>query len=148
MSIQDFDNLTAALADRAISRRRALQMAAASALGVAGLGLAAGEAHASHGTCPRRRAGCCRDCRNDAGKSCRCIRKTNGDRTCVYPCCEPNATEVEGCNRDGQCSSDNEVCMRTSCCGDPPGDFEGVCVRRCRASRDFDCNDRGAFDNC
>ena len=145
MSIQDFDNLTAALADRAISRKRALQMAAASALGVAGLGLAAGEAEARHGTCPRNGTGCCRDCRHDRGKSCRCIRTTGGNRRCVYPCCEPNDDSVRGCDHSGDCRL-NEVCMRTACCDTPSG-FEGVCVRECDARRP-DCGDRGDFDDC
>jgi len=139
VSIQDFDNLTAALANRAISRRRALQMAAASALGAVGLGLAAGEAQAAP-MCPRRGAACERACSNDRGKDCRCIRTTAGNRRCVYPCCEPNDTQVRGCNVVGDCR-DTEFCMRTTCCDTPAG-FEGVCVRRCDASRDFTCGDQ------
>jgi hypothetical protein len=129
VSIQDFDNLTAALADMAVSRCRALQMAAASALGAVGLGMAAREAEAAP-TCPRRGTGCEKACRDDRGKDCRC----------VYPCCTPNATEPQYCNRSGDCNAP-EVCMRTTCCGTPPAGFAGVCVRECEASRDFTCSE-------
>ena len=139
MSIQDFDNLTAALADRAISRRRALKMAAASVLGAAGLGLAAGEAHAAHGECPRRGAGCERACRHDGGKDCRCIRTVSGNRRCVYPCCSPKPEGRQFCNYTSECAG-TEVCVRSTCCGDP-GLLRGVCMRRCDASRDFTCNE-------
>jgi len=135
VSNQDFDNLTAALADRSISRRRALKMAAASALGAVGLGVAAGEAQAAP-TCPRRGAGCDTLCRN-TNKECSCIRTVRGDRVCVYQCCTPNYTEVRGCNGNGNCRG-AEVCMRSDCCPTPAG-FEGVCVRRCDRSSDFTC---------
>jgi len=138
VSIQDFDNLAAALADRAISRRRALKMAAASVLGAAGLGLAAGEAQAAP-TCPRRGAGCERACKNDRGKDCRCIRTVSGNRRCVYPCCTPNSLGRIYCNSTSECG-DTEVCVRSLCCGDP-GLFAGVCMRRCDASRNFTCSD-------
>jgi hypothetical protein len=134
VSIQDFDNLTAALADRAISRKRALQMAAASALGVAGLGLAAGEAQAAP-NCPRRRTGCCRECRN-TNKVCVCLR-TNAGRNCFHQCCYPASefTQTERfCGGDfggcGDLPGDNR-CVQNTCCGALPGNATGTCMRVC-----------------
>ena len=133
MSIQDFDNLTAALADRAISRRRALQMAAASALGAAGLGLATGEAQATHNECPRRGAGYCRNCEHTGGKVCICVRNTNGDRRCVPQCC-PGATP---CDANTDCPG-GQICIRTNSCAEctiqtiqPAQTAPGVCMVRC-----------------
>ena len=145
MSIQDFDNLTTALADRAISRRRALQMAAASVLGAAALGLAAGEAQATHGECARRGAGCCRDGSHDGSKGCRCIRTASGKRRCVHPCCAPNDTIPRACNSNAECD-DNELCMSSDCCNDQSVGFVGVCARRCDTPRDFTCGQ--PFPSC
>jgi len=133
VSIQDFDNLTAALANRAISRKRALQMAAASALGAAGLGLAAGEAHATHNECPRRGHGCCRDCTHTGGRQCVCVKNVAGKRRCVRQCCP---TTVRQCNSNAECPS-GDICIRKGSCArclgttasDP--NKEGVCMRRC-----------------
>jgi hypothetical protein len=137
VSIQDFDNLAAAVADRAVSRRRALQMAAAGALGAVGLGLAAGEAQAA--TCPRRGVGCSRCCNNTGRKRCVCLRTVDGNRHCVYQCCPEN---LRGCNRGGQCGQ-NERCIRaggrSNCCG-TVDNFDGVCMRRCEASRPDNCD--------
>ena len=47
MSSEEFDALTRGLASRTISRRRALQLAAAGALGAAGLGVATEAAEAA-----------------------------------------------------------------------------------------------------
>ena len=121
MSTQDFDNLTKALANRSISRRRALQLAAASALGVAGLGVATRKAEAAP-RCPRHRTGCHRLCRN-TNKICVCIRTVEGKRVCVHPCCG------ELCESGADCG-ENEVCMRSGCCNE-----SGLptCVTRCTA---------------
>ena len=120
MSTQDFDDLTKALASRSISRRRALQLAAASALGMAGLNIAAKEAEARP-TCPRR-TGCERRCRNTT-KECACIRTTGGNRVCVYPCC----SDVT-CDSNSDCG-ENEVCLRSGCCNEG----QKTCVTRCTA---------------
>ena len=130
MSIQDFDNLTAALADRAISRRRALQLAAASALGVAGLGMAAREAHATHNECPRRGAGCCRNCVHTGSRVCICVRNTAGNRRCVHQCCPIMHTF---CEFTEDCPG-GQICIRASggsstCCGETP--TGGLCMYRC-----------------
>ena len=116
MSGEDFDALTEALASRTISRRRALRLAAASALGAAGLGISAREAEARP-RCPRR-SGCSRRCRNTNGKVCFCIRTTEGRRVCVQPDCG------ESCERTTQCP-EGHVCMRNSCCDGH------TCVPRC-----------------
>jgi hypothetical protein len=120
VSGEDFDNLTIALANRSISRRRALQLAAASALGAAGIGVAAREAEARP-TCPRR-TGCTRRCRNTS-KVCSCIRTTGGNRVCVHQCCSQVA-----CASSSDCG-ENEVCMRSGCCNEG----QKTCVTRCSA---------------
>ena len=132
MSIQDFDNLTAALADRAISRRRALQMAAASALGAAGLNLAAGEAQATHNECPRRGAGCCRNCVHTGSRVCICVRNINGDRRCVHQCC-PTESYINECEDSGDCPAGQICIRRNSCaqCADVAPTQPGVCMVRC-----------------
>ena len=130
MSGEDFDNLTIALANRSISRRRALQLAAASALGAAGIGVAAREAEARP-TCPRR-TGCTRRCRNTR-KECACIRTTGGNRVCVHECC----SDVT-CASTSDCG-ENEVCMRSECCG-----AQAVCVTRCTAPAPDYCEGGGA----
>jgi len=131
VSIQDFDNLTAALADRAISRRRALQMAAASALGAAGLGLAAGEAQATHNECPRRGAGCCRNCTHTGGKVCICVRRiSDGRRVCVHQCCPDPAND---CTTVADCPA-GQQCIRTGSCAEcatAATNEPGVCMVRC-----------------
>jgi len=141
VSIQDFDNLTAALADRAISRKRALQMAAASALGAAGLGLAAGEAQASHIECPRRRSGCCRNCVHTGGKVCACVRRnSDGARVCVHQCC-PETGPASGIGAGTECTvstdcPENEICIRrANCdkCAPANPTKSGVCMLRCAA---------------
>ncbi len=98
MSTENFDGLAAALPNRSVSRRRALQLAAASALGAVGLGVTATAAHAAP-QCPRRGAGCCRECTN-TNKSCTCIRTTAGNRRCVYQCCPEN---LRGCDEGRDC---------------------------------------------
>jgi hypothetical protein len=124
MSADDFDNLTRALASRAISRRRALQLAAASAIGAAGLGVATREVEARP-TCPRR-SSCDRRCKNTR-KMCSCIRTTEGNKVCVHPCCSNRE-----CNRTSQCER-GEVCLKSNCC-------EGkVCVKRCTEPRPRTC---------
>ena len=142
MSIQDFDNLTAALADRSISRRRALKMAAASELGAAGLGIAAGEAHATHNECPRRGVGCCRNCTHTGNKVCICVRRiSDGRRVCVHQCC-PETGPAGGIGAGTECDAntdcpENEICIRRgSCdrCADPASNLGGVCMRRCAAA--------------
>jgi hypothetical protein len=127
VSTQDFDDLTRALASRTISRRRALQLAAASALGAAGLGVATREAEAAP-TCPRRGAGCDRFCRN-TNKLCFCIRTLSGKRVCVHGCCS-NRT----CNSRGDCRR-TEVCMKSGCCNEG----QPTCVTRCTERRPDNC---------
>jgi hypothetical protein len=117
MAGEGFDNLAIGLANRTISRRRALQLAAASALATAGLGVATREAEARP-TCPRRGTGCFRPCRHTS-KECYCIRTTEGNRVCIHPCCSGKS-----CNRSSQCKS-GEVCLKTNCCG------RSECVTRC-----------------
>jgi hypothetical protein len=121
MSGEDFDSLTRALGSRAISRRRALQLAAASALGAAGLGMATREVEARP-TCPRR-AGCDRRC-TGTRKDCRCIRTTEGSRVCVHPCCS-----TLPCSRSSQCPG-TDVCLQSPCC-----EGQRVCTRRCNRPR-------------
>jgi hypothetical protein len=115
MSAEEFDALTRGLANRTISRRRALQLAAAGALGAAGLGVAAGEAEARP-TCPRR-AGCNKRCTNTR-KVCFCIKTTEDTKVCIHPCCGPP------CNRSSQCSG-TDVCIKSPCCS------VKQCGRRC-----------------
>lgn len=121
MSGEDFDALTKALASRTISRRRVLRLAAASALGAAGMGVVAREAEARP-ACPRR-TGCTRRCRNTE-KECQCIRTVGGNRVCVHPCCS-----AVTCGSNSDCG-ENEVCIKSGCCRD------GIqrCVTRCTAS--------------
>jgi hypothetical protein len=128
MSGEDFDALTEALASRTISRRRALRLAAASALGAAGLGIAAREAEARP-TCPRNQPPACElHCKHSGG--CRCIRTTGGMKQCVRPCCS-NRT----CDSNADCRK-TEVCMLTDCCnGGAP-----TCVTRCSARRPRYCD--------
>jgi hypothetical protein len=140
MSTQDFDGLAAALANRAISRRRALQLAAASALGAAGLGVAATEAQA-HPECPRRGTGCCRDCR-DTQKRCACIRTVGGTRRCVYQCCPEGggATGIGGgleCDENRDCPSGQVCVRRRSCdiCAKANPTEPGVCMFKCEEPR-------------
>ena len=130
MSIQDFDNLTAALADRAISRKRALRLAAASALGAAGVGLAAGEAQATHDQCPRRGHGCCRRCEHTGSRVCVCVKDIAGNRRCVRRCCP--TTRVE-CDERGDCPTGDICIRRRSCAACAPASptEPGVCMRRC-----------------
>ena len=136
MSTQDFDNLTAALADRSISRGRALRLAAAVVLGAAGLGVAS-EARAqvgvaTHNECPRRGSGCCRRCRHTGAKRCVCVRHINGERHCVHQCCPVIPTE---CDQQRDCPS-GQVCVRKANCGrcsptNSTTDQPGVCMFRC-----------------
>ena len=119
MSAEDFDALTEALASRTISRRRALRLAAASALGAAGLGVAAREAEARP-RCPRR-SGCNRRCRN-TNNVCACIRTVGGKRVCVHECCG------DLCESGADCG-ENEVCMKSGCCNGGAR----TCVTRCSA---------------
>ena len=128
MSGEDFDALTEALASRTISRRRALRLAAASALGAAGLGIAAREAEAA-ATCPRNQSPDCElHCKHTGGRDCRCIRTTEGKKQCVRPCCS-NRT----CDSSADCRK-TEVCMKTDCCQGQP-----TCVTRCGARRPRYC---------
>ena len=120
MSAEEFDALTEALASRAISRRRALKLAAASALGAAGLGAAAREAEAA-ATCPSK-TGCMRQCTNTR-KTCFCIRTTSGKRRCIHPCCSKRT-----CSSDSDCRS-TEVCMKSPCCISSNG--QPTCMTRC-----------------
>jgi hypothetical protein len=138
VSIQDFDNLTAALADRAVTRRRALRLAAASALGAAGLGLAAGEAQATHDECPRRGVGCCRRCEHTGQRVCVCVRNMAGNRRCVHRCCPEDTTP---CNERADCG-EGEQCIRLgSCarCAKANQTEPGVCMRRCEVAAGDDC---------
>jgi hypothetical protein len=130
VSSEDFDNLTRALANRTISRRRALRLAAASVLGAAGLGVAAREAEAAP-RCPRRGSGCLRKCRNTR-KLCFCIRTVSGRRRCVHPCCSGRR-----CNSGDDCRR-TEVCMRTGCCPEQP-----TCVTLCTERRPDYCGEGG-----
>jgi hypothetical protein len=126
VSTENFDGLAAALANRSISRRQALKLAVASVLGAGGLGVAASEVQAAP-TCPRRGAGCERNCRHTR-KDCACIRTTAGKRKCVYKCCSARTCQVRAdCRR-------NEVCMRTGCCGQP------TCVTLCTEPRPVYCD--------
>jgi hypothetical protein len=125
-----FDELASGLSDKSISRRRALRLAGASLLGAAGLLGAANPAQAAlTPMCPRRGAGCFRDCKNTQ-KVCYCIRIASGSRRCVYPCCS-----FRPC---GQCRS-GEVCMRNNCCGSEP-----TCVTPCDRERPNYCGGGGA----
>ena len=127
---RSFDDLASGLASGTISRRRALKLAGASLLGAAGLFGAANPAQAAPTpTCPRRGAGCFRDCKNTR-KLCYCIRTASGSRRCVYPCCSGRPC--------GQCRS-GEVCMRTNCCGPQP-----TCVTPCDRRRPNYCSGGGA----
>jgi hypothetical protein len=109
-----FDDLASALASGTITRRRALKLAGAALLGVAGLGAAAREAEAAP-TCPAdTRSGCVVACTNTT-KQCSCIRTTEGKRVCVHKCCS-----LRTCNRSSQCRS-GEVCMETGCCREGEG---------------------------
>jgi hypothetical protein len=127
VSSEDFDSLTKALANRTISRRRALRLAAASALGAAGLGVATREAEAAP-SCPRRGAGCDRRCR-DTNKECFCIRTVSDRRRCVHPCCSGRR-----CNSGDDCRR-TEVCMKTGCCDERP-----TCVTLCTERRPDYCD--------
>jgi hypothetical protein len=133
MSAEEFDALTRGLASRAISRRRALQLAAASALGAAGLGVAteAAEAAPPPPTCPRgKKPACNLRCRHSSAQGgCACIRTTEGKKACVYPCCSPRT-----CNSSSDCRK-SEVCLKTDCCGGA-----SVCVTRCTAQRPGYCD--------
>ncbi len=139
MSTENFDGLAAALANRAVSRRRALQLAAASALGMAGLGVAASEAQAAP-QCPRRGAGCCRECRNTQ-KACTCIRTTAGNRRCVYQCCPENGAggigAGEECEVRADCPSGQLCVRRRSCaiCARDNPTMPGVCMIDCDEPR-------------
>jgi len=117
-----FDDLASGLASGTITRRRALRLAGAALLGVAGgLGVAAREAEAALPTCPAgTRTGCVVACTNTT-KQCACIRTTEGKRVCVNKCCS-----LRSCTSSSQCRS-GEVCIRTGCCR------EGIqrCVSLC-----------------
>jgi hypothetical protein len=78
---RSFDDLASGVASGTISRRRALKLAGASLLGAAGLLGVANPAQAAT-MCPRRGAGCFRECRNTR-KLCYCIRTASGSRRCV-----------------------------------------------------------------
>jgi hypothetical protein len=129
MSSEEFDALTRGLASRTISRRKALQLAAASALGAAGLGAAAREAQAAP-TCPTdTRPGCEVLCTNTK-KKCSCIRTVEGRKRCVRPCCSRRT-----CASSSDCRS-TEVCMKTACCNnDVP-----TCVTLCTEPIPRYCN--------
>ena len=143
MSIQDFDNLTAALADRSISRGRALRLAAAGVLGAAGLGVAsqarAQVDTATHNQCPRRGSGCCRRCEHTGARVCVCVRKINGERRCVHQCCP---TTVRQCERTAQCP-DGQVCVRQANCArclrGQASTASGVCMVRCAERNPENC---------
>ena len=114
-----FDDLASGLANGTITRGRALKLAGASLLGVAGLGAAAREAEAA-ATCPTdTRPGCSVQCTNTR-KDCRCIRTVEGRKACVRPCCSRRT-----CDSSSDCRR-GEVCMKTDCCEGQP-----TCVRRC-----------------
>jgi hypothetical protein len=115
-----FDELASGLASGTITRRRALKLAGAALLGVAGLGVAAREAEAAPTCPPDSRTGCVVACTNTT-KRCACIRTTEGNRVCVNKCCS-----LRSCNSSSQCRR-GEVCIRTGCCR------EGIqrCVTRC-----------------
>jgi hypothetical protein len=127
---RSFDDLASGVASGTISRRRALKLAGASVLGAAGLLGVANPAQAAT-TCPRRGAGCLRECKNTrkTRKLCYCIRTASGSRRCVYPCCS-----FRPC---GQCRS-GEVCMRSNCCGSEP-----TCVTPCDRRRPNYCGGGG-----
>jgi hypothetical protein len=115
-----FDALATGLASSTITRRRALKLAGAALLVVAGLGAAPREAEAAP-TCPAdTRSGCVVACTNTS-KQCACIRTTEGNRVCVHKCCS-----LRSCNSSSQCLS-GEVCIKTGCCR------EGIqrCVTLC-----------------
>src|SRR5215213_1585452 len=108
-----FDDLASGLANGTITRRRALKLAGASLLGVAGLGTAAREAEAA-ATCPTdTRPGCEVQCTNTR-RLCACIRTVEGRKACVRPCCTRRT-----CDSGSDCRR-GEVCMRTDCCGVRP----------------------------
>ena len=118
-----FDELASGLASGTITRGRALKLAGAALLGMAGgLGVAAREAEAAPPpTCPPdTRTGCVVACTNTT-KQCACITTTEGDRVCVNKCCS-----LRSCSSSSQCRR-GEVCIRTGCCR------EGIqrCVTRC-----------------
>ena len=119
---RSFDDLASELASGTITRRRALKLAGAALLGVAGgLGVAAREAKAAPPTCPPdTRSGCVVACTNTT-KQCACIRTTEGTRVCVHKCCS-----LRSCNSSSQCYR-GEVCIKTGCCR------EGIqkCVSLC-----------------
>ena len=117
---RSFDDLASELASGTITRRRALKLAGAALLGVAGLGVAAREAEAAPTCPPDSRSGCVVACTNTT-KQCACIRTTEGTRVCVHKCCS-----LRSCNSSSQCYR-GEVCIKTGCCR------EGIqrCVRLC-----------------
>ena len=127
-----FDDLASGLANGTITRRRALKLAGASLLGVAGLGAAAREAEAA-ATCPRdTRPGCTTLCTNTR-KICVCIRTVEGRKACARPCCSRRT-----CDSSSECRR-GEVCMKTNCCGTQP-----TCLRRCSEPLPRHCADEEA----
>ncbi len=116
MDGERFDRLTRLVAGVG-SRRNALRLAAAGALGTLAAGVLVEEA-AAKPTCPKR-AGCNKLCRG-TNKLCICVKTVGGKRVCVHPCCTDRT-----CTSAQDCES-GEVCMKTTCCGD-----ESVCVTKC-----------------
>ena len=122
-----FDALTRKVMADVQGRRTALKTAvAAAAAGLLGYG--ATEEAAARPRCPNN-TGCDARCR-DTDRRCFCIRRANGDRTCIHPCCSDRR-----CDRDGECRS-GEVCMRTECCT-RSGSW---CVPKCTANRPGYCD--------
>ena len=124
-----FDAWTRRLTTGVQGRRAALKAGlAAAASGL--LGQASSEEAAARPRCPNQ-TGCNAECRNTR-RNCRCVRRSNGDRICVHPCCSDRR-----CDRDNQCRN-TEVCMETDCCTNR-GTF---CVQKCTERRPDYCRNR------
>jgi hypothetical protein len=149
---QAFDGLASGLADQTISRRRALQLAGATALGAAGLVASARPAEAA-ANCRGVETGNCgaRSCCEGTSKQCICVRTTAGTKRCVWQCC-PEGGALEGCDDNGDCP-DDMLCVREgnfeNCCPDVNfPDDDGVCMFRCRGFGRPDSGDCDFFGGC
>jgi hypothetical protein len=148
---QAFDGLASSLAGETISRRRALQLAGATVLASAGLGVAASEAEAQP-RCPETGTGCRRCCEAGRRKRCICLRTEAGRRRCVWQCC-PEGNFIDPCESNAGCPGDM-ICIRReqveNCCENIENQnftSDGVCMFRCDEPRP-DSDDCDFFGRC
>ena len=121
-----FDELAKGMAKGTLSRGRALKLLGASVVGTLLLPFVPSVAMAAP-TCPSSGPGCRAFCRHTGGRTCVCVKLTNGNTKCVIPVCGGSCKRNSDCPSGWVCSTTAE---KRACCDRS----RPVCVPKCTTS--------------